>query len=523
MTPAVDFRERTSLISRSSAIGYWLVIFVLIGKVLAQPVAENSHPDDEASPAKWQCGGALENAVWQHWEKWGKPYLVGELLGRRLSQQGDSYALYDAEISFHNLLAMAQRCRRGEQQRAIAESLRTAFSRLGPLPSRPEELAWVCRGGDLCNRKLRTLDSEVVLNSVQFLALLTQLARDLTSPVESAAIDDFKRQTARVVVHHLGRWNSPAARSSLRKRIAATVGDVKDGSSLLFLTDIDLWTIAVYADLSGMLQREPQLGHDLALTTTQLAALREHAELLLDLLNVRTLKTTRQVDHRGPEVSLAELDRGFWWRYRDHRYAGYSRREPPVRCVADPDDPSQQRMEVVVEAASVPLVADVGWDISHARRVVHVLEALERNRSALTTVWGVSAARIPGTEDVAALARQFRFKVWNQDVDRPLFANYYSGVNGWYRVAYDNGTGRCREGYPPFGLSDSFPTGGYATWAPLEPILGLLGRRLYSLTRSSAEADQAFVAQYYRVLSQRADPRRRALNELMFWPTLIGN
>ena len=51
----------------------------------------------------------------------------------------------------------------------------------------------------------------------------------------------------------------------------------------------------------------------------------------------------------------------------------------------------------------------------------------------------------------------------NGDATQPLFSNYWSGVNGWYRVAYDNGADQCREGYPPYGLTDSFPTGGYLT------------------------------------------------------------
>lgn len=56
-----------------------------------------------------------------------------------------------------------------------------------------------------------------------------------------------------------------------------------------------------------------------------------------------------------------------------------------------------------------------------------------------------------------------------------------TGANGWYRVAYCNGIGWCNEEYPPYGLRDSSPTGGYITWAVYNPTIGLLGQRLYDL------------------------------------------
>lgn len=36
------------------------------------------------------------------------------------------------------------------------------------------------------------------------------------------------------------------------------------------------------------------------------------------------------------------------------------------------------------------------------------------------------------------------------------------GTNGWYRVNYSN---RPLFGYPPFGMSNSAPDGGYALWS----------------------------------------------------------
>jgi hypothetical protein len=118
-------------------------------------------------------------------------------------------------------------------------------------------------------------------------------------------------------------------------------------------------------------------------------------------------------------------------------------------------------------------------------------------------------------------ARQLLNRVWSQDVDYPLFANYYSGANGWYRVGFDNGTSRCMEGYPPYGLTDSFVTGGYASWSGWQPMVGQLAWRIYTLTGSIDPDDQAFVERHYRGLSAKASTNVRLLQQLMFWPSLV--
>ncbi|MNN37503.1 hypothetical protein D3C81_1514530 [compost metagenome] len=147
-----------------------------------------------------------------------------------------------------------------------------------------------------------------------------------------------------------------------------------------------------------------------------------------------------------------------------------------------------------------------------------MFEAIDRNRAALTRVFGIDAASLPARETLAAIARQVRVRVWNQDRRHPLFSNYLSGANGWYRVNYDNGTGYCNEGYPPFGLTDSFASGGYASWASLRD----LGMRVYELSQSLQEQDRRYIDTYFPGLGAQAGSSRRMLAEIMFWPTLIG-
>ena len=94
-------------------------------------------------------------------------------------------------------------------------------------------------------------------------------------------------------------------------------------------------------------------------------------------------------------------------------------------------------------------------------------------------------------------------------------------VNGWYRVAYDNGTGACYAGYPPFGLSNSFPTGGYAIWGAYYPVIDDLARAIYALADSTDPSAVAFIRKHYGGLSPAASTNNRMVEQLMFWPTLV--
>jgi hypothetical protein len=481
------------------------------------PVAE-AEAVKTAVPAL-NCGGAVEADVWHRWDRGGFSFVQHELLDQRLVKSGDTYALYDFQVRFHNLLAMAQRCRRLERELQLVGLVTTAYAQLVPMPNGQPGRGWICLGGSICNSTNRLVNTEVALNSTQFLAFATSLANGLSRD-QAAQTRQFVELTASVAVEHLRRWSSAQAMASLRKRIAAVPGDVKDGSSALFLLDRDLWQIAIYANLAGVLAERPQLATSAGLDDATLASMKEHLSLLLRLVAVRT--TVHSVSGKdGKAVKVADLDAGFWRLFEDNRYAGYAGRDKPVVCSSDPLKPGTLAIETRIEAERVMPVTTLGWDISHARRLVHFFDAIEQNRAAVERVFGVGATDLPSRDIMAAFARQLEFRVWNQDKDRPLFSNYFSGANGWYRVAYDNGTGRCVEGYPPYGLTDAFATGGYATWGSFAPKLREIGVRLYALTRSTQEAENVFVRTYYPSLGDAAKGNSRMLAELMFWPTLV--
>ncbi len=478
--------------------------------VLGQVAAE---PDKSA-----RCDGPIAQKTRQLWDTVGNAYAQ-KTLKQRLVEKGDTYVLYDLQIQFHNFLAMAERCGDVIHLRQMAYLAQIAYTRLERDAPGSQRRHWVCRGGAVCNSVNRLVNTEVMLTSVQFLAFAVNTANALHAHANASAEDKlFALQTSQVAAEHLLRWGDAKTLKALQASQKATLEDVSDGSSRYFLTDRVLWQLSVFAHLAGMLQRDAAMFKGLDLSQADLQQLRTHAAALAALVQRRTQLTTVALPD-GTSIQVGDLDAGYWRHYKDNRYAAYEGAEKPAVCVAGPNE--TMRAVVKLQPETVPLRNDIGWDLSHARRLVQFFEAIENNRASLQSVWKVSADLLPSQAVMQGFAQKLLSHVWNQDAKRPLFANYLSGANGWYRVAYDNGTGQCREGFPPFGMTDAFPTGGYATWGQWLPQLRTLGWQLFSLAESTDPDDQAFMTRYYRGLTSAASANVLMDQQLIFWPTLI--
>lgn len=471
-----------------------------------------------ADEREFSCGGKVETEVWSLWDTRVKQYLTEKQVQVRLFAHGDVYALYDLQTYSHNLVAMARRCQRTDRLREIAQVLQRTYGALEPAPGGFSGRRWVCRGGSICTDKNRLLQNEVMLDSVQFLGLATSVAHALalSGTLLSDADREFIQQTVQITAEHLLRWSTKSSLVTIEKAFNSTPADVKNGSSALFFTDKPLWLLHCYAELAGVLA-QPGGAKLLTITDLERRQLQTHLSKLLVFFTSRLTFTT---DRHG--VLLADIDRGYWRLYADNRYASYNQPTKPVVCEYSGNDKKQFSIRVMVTPDSVPLQDDVGWDISHARRLVHTLDALQRNRNALQRVFDLPEVVLPRPDTAQAFANSLVSVAWNGDDDKPLFKNYLCGANGWYRVAYDNGTGQCREGYPPFGLTDSFLTGGYATWARHNRQIGVLAQRLYRLSCSTKPNDRSFMATYYPQLSPKAASLNRTLAKIMFLPSLVG-
>jgi hypothetical protein len=478
-----------------------------------------------AQAATFDCGGPLEQEVWAQWSDKGMRFASEQLIKGRLVEQGDTYALYDFQTFYHNLLSMAQRCQRVERMQQMAEIVSSAYTQLATETSIKKGRAWVCKGGRICNSANRLIHTEVDLNSVQFLAFATSLAGGLSRiDSTSQASNKYVQETLEISLEHIRRWSGEQELKGVQERRRVVASQVGPSTpSKLFFLDRDLWRMAVISDVAYILSANKTARDAARVSNEDLASMRQLLSELLQLFSQRTTTATVPDPQTKANVEVADLDAGYWKHYPDNRYAGYTAAEKPVECLPSEGKKDAHRLQVRVAANTVAPVPNLGWDISHARRLVHFFDAMQRNRVAASSVLGIPGDTLPSEQTMTAYAKQLKVMVWNQDKEFPLFKNYLGGANGWYRVAYNNGTGECREGTPPFGLTDSFPTGGMATWGKFDAQLHQLGVRIFSLSRSTEAKDKEFAAANYPRLSQAATGNTAVFGRLMFWPTLIGN
>jgi hypothetical protein len=477
-----------------------------------------------ASPDTFTCGGSLENKVWTLWDNNTRAFVEKSLLHDRLKEKGDTYALYDFQGNLHNLASMARRCNRSERLLEITNLIQFTYKQLEDSPANMGGRAWICRGGKQCTEKNRRVNKEVMLYSVQFLGMASSVANAIASSKNKLSPNErvYVRDTVQITIEHLLRWGKKSELEKIHKAIYTGTQEVMEDHAELRFTDKSLWLITIYAELAGIFEKYSL--HDLGLPeldSANASRLQKHSSLLLQLFSSRT--TLHHQSKKGVlGKNLADIDRGYWRNHKDNLYAGFDENKKPVSCVYQKGNKSKFRMDIHIQPNSVPKLPDTGWDISHARRLVHAFDAIERNRKPLEKFSGLNQAQVPSSQLFSAFANTLIEDVWNGDAAYPLFSNFLSGANGWYRVAYDNGTGECREGTPPYGLTTSFASGGYITWGQYHPQIGKLGTRLYELTQSSDPAATSFIKRYYHKLNEADNKQNLYMQQMMFWPSLIS-
>jgi hypothetical protein len=475
---------------------------------------------NDTDAERYRCGGQVEAQAWSVWDGGIRHYVEHDLLQVRLKEQGDVYALYDFQTYVHNLVSMARRCGRMSRLRDISQLIGVAYGSLEPGGFFSSGRRWVCRGGKICNNTNRLLNTEVMLDSVQFLGLASSVANALATSGKTLTPSDrkFIDDTTNIILEHLQRWGDRHAIREALKAADATQADVSEISSPIF-TDKQLWMIAIYAELAGILQSQEQAG-----AARKFSRLREHLIALLHLFDKRV--SIRSVGgKRNGDVKVADIDRGFWRLHPDNRYAGYDGEEKPVRCTPEASGESGEsgaRPKYDIPPSAATRRSDTGWDLSHARRLVHALDALSRNRKAMQSVFAIADRDMPPADLPQLFANNLVDVMWNKDTVMPLFSNFWSGANGWFRVAYDNGTGECDEGSPPYGMSDAFATGGYVSWARYRHEIGELGKSLYALINDTDGASPAAIARHYSSLINRGDEAAWQRARIAFLPSLVG-
>ncbi|MBW7892891.1 MAG: hypothetical protein H3C48_18075, partial [Chitinophagaceae bacterium] len=336
---------------------------------------------------------------------------------------------------------------------------------------------------------------------------------------QTAAENNFLTNAVNTMTVHLNRWLTTGYFSSVNKRLRLHVSsaDLKDGSSGYFFTDVDLWYLTALSDLSELYRSGVRpVAEDGKKAFEELQNKKEGIKNIFDLFLARTSLSKAQKGMR------AEVDKGFWRYYFDNRYAGYTGDVSPVGWEESGD--GKWKMKTQVKWDSSYIAPDAGWDISHARRLVPALETFVRNRENIKAVWGYDN---PDFDPVAlreAYANQVVDKIWNGDVNYPLFSNFWSGDNGWYRVAYAaNETGRRFAGYPPYGLSISIADGGYPVWGAFHPTLNTIFRNIFELSQKNDDRARSFISRNYPgLLGNRSNSAsKKAIQNLSFLSDLV--
>lgn len=298
--------------------------------------------------------------------------------------------------------------------------------------------------------------SESILVSSQFLYLISN-AVNIIAGIEagkrSAKMKSFVQSFVPVLQDHYDRWILAAGpfqvrgwgcmfdgkyvetgmnhKKFLEKKLNKTLGNGKSPKYCNSVTDTDMWIVAGVVNFLAAHKKDSNL---VPIPTKKYNSLLEYAKLgartLESRISYKTLK-----NFSGQSVQGANFDLGVWDDYPDYKYSGY-------QGATYPKDLPENR------------ATNVGWDLSHARRFVHVFMALAENRDLL-------GLGFPSADFMTKLANQLVYGAFNGDFKKPLFATYMDGTNGWYRIGYSDREG---FGYGPRDMSIAVLTGGYGFW-----------------------------------------------------------
>ncbi|ABF42305.1 hypothetical protein Acid345_3304 [Candidatus Koribacter versatilis Ellin345] len=182
------------------------------------------------------------------------------------------------------------------------------------------------------------------------------------------------------------------------------------------MTDNDLWLLASDAEMLGANANDPSLA---PINPKQLDTLRQGMDAGTKLFQSKATRYSDTKNFAGVAVGSTSYFNGDYDGHPDNAYTGATSATQP--------GPTQKRA-----------LSNVSWDMGHMYRVAVFVRALYDNRKATGTGY-------PKLGDVLLLVNQYVYKVFEGDLSRPLFRNFFDGTDGWYRVSY----GKANFGYPP--------------------------------------------------------------------------
>ena len=243
------------------------------------------------------------------------------------------------------------------------------------------------------------------------------------------------------------------------------------------MVDRDLWLLASVAEVLGAHANDPIL---VPLAQDRKSKFIEAMRVGLELLAQKRTPLAPLVDDQGLSRPTATYFVDDFSDHRDFAAAGNT------EAVFPPLDRRQPR-------------AGTSWDVAHVSRLPIALRALIDNRHA-------TGMDFPSLDQAREVARHWAGRVFNGDHQRPLWANFFDGHDGWYRVGYHGDA----FGYPPSVHCDQRVEGkpclmfgaiqGWGFLAFSEPSLA---RVLDDLVQLAADQQaNSFRARYYSYRGQ---------------------
>lgn len=399
-------------------------------------------------------------------ELWNKKKTDYYKLMKNGHQKGRSYPyiLYDIQTLTHNLLRYSAECNDFYMLEELVLLYTNAINNLVETDSytfyyypnnqiksiqklKKKHKMWL-------NNELPVVE-EVILCSSQFLYLISDaivIVANIKKENQTPIMRDFITRFLPILLDHYQRWifdekgsfqvkgwgckyQGEYVKTSMNhyefitKKTKRELGDNKSPGYCNAVTDTDIFIIAGVSNILSANTKDSNLIKiDQNVKNLFLEYLKEGILLLKSRISYHKIK-----DFDGNLVEASNFDLGVWDYHPDYAYSNYtSKVYPDIKN-------SEYR------------ATNVGWDLSHARRFVHIFESLYRNAKTLKLDF-------PDYEFMKKLSNQFIYGTFNRDFKKPLFTNFMNGTNGWYRVGYSNRKG---FGYGPFDMSIAVLTGGY--------------------------------------------------------------
>ena len=461
--------------------------------------AAGSHPNEISQCSDQAYYGKIRN-LWRQ----RKPLYYEWLKG--VGSESDGFPrnhpneLYDIQSETNNLLKYSEYC----QDLYILEELTSLYElALDSLVETEQYLFFYYPGSfrqslqklngrhKMWLEEQEPIGKEVILASSQFLYLVSDAITVITN-IEQAertsSMEKFVRKFIPILLDHYKRWifdevgpfqvrgwgckiNGKYVASGMNhfefitKKLKRELGDTDSPGYCNAVTDTDMWIISGVSNLLAAHKKENQL---VQIPSEDFDRLIIYVKTGEKLLKSRITYSTVE-NFVGKTVKGANFDLGAWDDHPTYAYAGCNTEKYPLL---------NSLFNNKIEGSGL------GWDLSHARRFVHVFEALFRNKKLLNLEFPTEAL-------MEKLANQLIFSAFNKDFEKPLFSNFMDGSNGWYRVGYK---GRVGFGYGPWDMSIAVLTGGYSFWSKYSKDV----ETLFCVLREMLESNDPEIRQHVK-------------------------